>query len=147
MDPASILASACGIAGLCGSVIFHVSQFIVDSREVNQSINDFRTNIRILKAVLYKVQETVEKCPKQLPFAQKEELEHWKEIDNVLEACKESMERLKNVLPEPLKNGKATGLVRKQLEMCLKSDVVMQIRGHITTYTQLLHLSLATITL
>ncbi|KFY22705.1 hypothetical protein V493_06384 [Pseudogymnoascus sp. VKM F-4281 (FW-2241)] len=147
MDPLSIVASACGIAGLCGNIIVHVSQFIVDSREVSQSINDFRTNITILEAVLYKVQVTVEKSPKQLPFAQKEELEHWKEIDNVLEACRESMERLKNMLPEPFKNGKPTVLVRKQLEMCLKSDVVVQIRGHITTYTQLLQLSLATITL
>ncbi|OBT73571.1 hypothetical protein VF21_07630 [Pseudogymnoascus sp. 05NY08] len=147
MDPLSIVASACGIAGLCGSITIHISQFVIDSRNVCQSINDFRTNITILEAVLYKVRVTVGKSPKQLPFAQKEEQEHWKEINNVLDACRDSMERLKSVLPEPPKNGKPAASVRKQLEMCLKSDVVMQIRGHITTYTQLLQLSLATITL
>ncbi|OBT38720.1 hypothetical protein VE00_10761, partial [Pseudogymnoascus sp. WSF 3629] len=55
------------------------------------------------------------------------------------------MERLKNVLPEPPENEKPTVSVRKQLEMCLKSDVVLQIRGHITTYTQWLYLGYSTV--
>ncbi|KFY94087.1 hypothetical protein V498_04068 [Pseudogymnoascus sp. VKM F-4517 (FW-2822)] len=146
MDPLSIVASAYGIAGLCGTVIFHVTQFVVDSSEVCQSINDFRGSIEILEGVLCKVQETIRKSPKRFPFAEKE-VEHWNEINNVLEACRDSMERLKDVLPERFDNGKPIVLVRKQLEMCLKSDVVLQIRGHITTYTQLLQLSLSTITL
>lgn len=147
MDPLSIVASACGIMGLCGTIIVHISQFVIDSRDVSQSITDFRTNITLLEAVLYKVQVTVGKCPKRLPFAQKEELEHWKEIKNVLDACRDSMERLKNVLPEPVETGRPTVLFCQALETRLKSNVVMQIRGHITTYTQLLQLSLATITL
>ncbi|OBT66707.1 hypothetical protein VE03_03957 [Pseudogymnoascus sp. 23342-1-I1] len=146
MDALSIVASAYSIAGLCGTIIFHVTQFVVDSRDVCQSINDFRGNIEILEGVLCKVQETVRKSPKRFPFAEKE-VEHWNEIHNVLDACRDSMERLKNVLPERFENGKPIVLARKQLEMCLKSDVVTQIRGHITTYTQLLQLSLTTITL
>ncbi|KFX94732.1 hypothetical protein V490_04225 [Pseudogymnoascus sp. VKM F-3557] len=146
MDPVSIVASACGIADLCGTIIVNISQFVIDSRNVCQSINDFRTNITILEAVLVKVQVTVGKGPKRLPLAQ-QELGHWKEISNVLDACRISMESLKRELPEPFENGRPTVNFRKELEMRIKSNTVVQIRGHITTYTQLLQLSLTTITL
>ncbi|KFY40062.1 hypothetical protein V494_03673 [Pseudogymnoascus sp. VKM F-4513 (FW-928)] len=147
MDPLSIASSASGIATLCGTIIMHVSKFVIDSLAVRQSIEDFNENIKVLKDVLYEVDQTAKKCPKSLPSSQKEELDHWEKIHDVLEACRGSTERLKSELPEPFQEGKTVSMIHSQLKMCLKSSIITQIRGDINLYIQALQISLTTMNL
>lgn len=149
MDPLSIAASACSIANMCGTVIFKVSQFVIDTRSLPQALEDFNTNITSLQTVLKNIDATVIKRPKQLPFAKKQERKHWGDIKNVLEACNDCVYKLDNELPEMRENASQSfaAQARKQLTMSLNSNVVLQIRGHISSYTQILQLSLTTITL
>jgi hypothetical protein len=148
MDPISIAASACGIATVCGTIVINVSKFIIDSRSIPQSLEDFTTSISTLQTTLNNIDTTVSGRPKQLPFAQKQERKHWSDVDNVLKACNGCLYKLNNELPMLREGGsRSLAQARAQLEMSLKSNVVLQIRGHISSYTQILQLSLTTMTL
>lgn len=148
MDPLSIAASACSIASLCGTMIMNISRFVTDARSIPQTLEEFTSTITSVKTVLTNIEVVVRKRPKTLPFAQKQERKHWSDIKNVLEACTGCLYRLQNELPlERDDSHKPLVQARLQLEMSLKSNVVTQIRGHLTTYTQVLELSLTTMTL
>jgi hypothetical protein len=148
MDPVSIAASACGIAALCGTIITNVGTFVADTKSLPQTLDEFATSITALRTVLNNVDCVVSRRPKHLHFAQKQERKHWQDIRNVLEACNSCLYRLKNEIPElPTENHKLLQQARCQFEMKLKSNVVLQIRGHISSYTQILQLSLTTMSL
>jgi hypothetical protein len=147
MDPISIGASACSIAAVCGAIISTVSKFAVDTIAVPQTLEEFNTSIITLRTVLNNIDHVVSKRPKQLFFAQKQERKHWQDVQNVLEACNNCLYKLKNQLPEPPESHKILQKARAQLELNLSSNVITQIRGHISSYTQILQLSLTTMTL
>jgi chromosome segregation ATPase len=148
MDPLSIAASACGIAALCGTIISRIGTFCADIKALPQNLEEFTTNISTLRSALEGVDHVVSKGPKHLVFAQKQERKHWQDVKNVLEACNNCLYKLRKEIPElPADKHRLLQQARIQLEVTLKSNVVMQIRGHISSYTQVLQLSLTTMTL
>jgi hypothetical protein len=148
MDPLSIAASACGIASLCGTIISTVGKFVVDVQAVPQALEEFN-NIRSLRTVLNSIDSFLSKKPKHHPFVQQQERKHWQDVRNVLEACNKCLHRLSRELPDPPTetSSKILQQARIQLEMSMKSNVVIQIRGHISSYTQILQLSMTTLSL
>ena len=148
MDPLSIAASACGIAALCGNIIATVGKFIVDTKSIPQTLEEFNTSITTLRTVLNNIDCVLCNRPKHVLFIQKQESKHWQDVKNVLEACNSCLHKLKNEIPElPTDKQRSLQQARIQLELTLKSNVVLQIRGHISSYTQILQLSLTTVTL
>jgi hypothetical protein len=148
MDPLSIAASACGIAALCGTVISNVSRFVVDVQSIPQTLDEFNRSISALKTVLNNIECVISKKPRHVLFAQKQEHKHWQDVRNVLEACNNCLYKLGHEIPEPpTDNHRMLQQARIQLELSLKSNIVVQIRGHITSYTQILQLSLTTMSL
>ena len=147
MDPLSIAATSCSIAAVCGTLLSYVSKFVTDTAQVPQTLEEFKTSITTLSMVLSNIDHVLSSRPKQLPFAQEEERKHWKDVRNVLEACNGCLYRLKNELPELPDNHKILAQTRAQLDLNLKSNVIIQIRRHISSYTQILQLSLTTMTL
>jgi hypothetical protein len=148
MDPLSIAASSCAIAGLCGTIIVGVGRFMVGVKEVPQSLAEFNGSITVLSGVLSKVESVVRQKPKRLPFAQQQEQKHWQDIKDVLEACSRCLYKLKQELPDaPKGDPKLLNQMLMQLDLTMKSNLFIEIRGHISSYTQVLQLSLTTMSL
>jgi len=148
MDPLSIAASACGIAALCGTIVSKVTRFLGDVQTVPETLNEFKTSISALQDALNKIDCIVSKKPKQLLFAQKQERKHLQDVQNVLGATNNCLYKLHREIPEaPTDNIRIPQQARIQLELSLKSNAIIQIRGHIASYTQILQLSLITLSL
>jgi hypothetical protein len=146
MDPLSIAASACSVAALCGTVIKVVGRFAVGVRSADQALEEFRTSVSTLQGVLTQIGLLIKKF-KQLPFAQRQEREHLQDIKNVLEACRSCLCRLKDELPDPREISTTLQKARIQWGLIVKSTVFIEIKAHLVSYTQVLNLSLNTMSL
>jgi hypothetical protein len=147
MDPLSIAASACGIAALCGTIITVVGRFAVGIRSADQALEEFRTSVSTLQGVLTQIEFLIKKKFKQLPFAQRQERRHLQDIKNVLEACHSCLYRLKDELPDPGETSTTLQKARIQWGLNMKSTVFIEIKAHLASYTQVLNLSLTTMSL
>ena len=147
-DPISIAASACSIATLCGTIIVNVSRFVVAVNEQEDRLSEFAASISTLKGVLENVERVVNQRPRQLPFLQRQERRHEADIRKILQACERVVYKLKNELPETSDETRS-GIERAriQISLTLRSNVFVELRQHLASYTQVLQLSLTTMTL
>ncbi|GKT82535.1 LOW QUALITY PROTEIN: ankyrin repeat protein [Colletotrichum tofieldiae] len=143
MDPLSIAAFTLQLVGIAGKIIEGTGKFVQESRVVHSSISDFLETISNLHAALLNVARILNQHPRQHPF----EKEHHQDIYRILKSCKGSLDRLKAELPELAKNPGPIDKARASFAMTLKSNVIRDSVSHITSFTQVLQLSLITLSL
>jgi hypothetical protein len=147
-DPLSIAASITTVIAMCKTIGSYVVAFTVDLGTVPQVLEDFKTSISSLKSALRGVEDLFKNQPKKLPFAEKEESRHWRDIENVVAACHRSLVRLSNELPDlEADRNRPFDEIRKQLTLKLNSEAITEIRHRQTEYTHTLQLSLTTLSL
>jgi hypothetical protein len=142
-DPFSIAAGAVGIVSLAGVLLKNVGAFIVDTSVVDESIQSFRADIERLQEVLINVEASFKKRPKQQQF----EVKHWINVKRVLESCNQCLYRLNQSLPVLRGDEGTTHRAYTQLKVYVKSGLVRSLQAHITSYTQMLQISLSTISI
>ncbi|OHW90818.1 ankyrin repeat protein [Colletotrichum incanum] len=143
MDPLSIAAFTLQLVGVAGKIIEGTGKFVQESKVVHSSISDFLETISNLHAALRNVARILNQHPHQLSF----EREHHQDIYRILESCKGSLDRLHAELPELAKNPGPIDKAMASFAMTLKSNVIRDSVSHITSYTQVLQLSLITLSL
>lgn len=143
MDPLSITASAFGIASFCAKFVDSAARFIVDRREVAGVITEYYETIRHLQSALLNLGEVLEKRPQPLSF----ELRHYRTISDITQSCQAALERLEKHLPTIPDDPSAWDKTYANLIRSLKSNVIQQTVASISSYTQVLQLSLTTISL
>ncbi|OLN96080.1 Ankyrin repeat and protein kinase domain-containing protein 1 [Colletotrichum chlorophyti] len=142
-DPLSIAAFAIQMVGIAGKIVEGTGKFIQEAKAIPASIADFRETIRNLHIALRNVARVLDQHPQQLPF----EREHHQDIYNILKSCRISLERLQEELPQLADNPGPIDKARSSFAMTLKSNVIRDHVSHITSYTQVLQLSLITLSL
>ena len=143
MDPLSIASSTVGVVAFCGKLVEVVGQFVYESREVTDSIKHFYDTIVTLQGSLQNLGEVLRNRPNPQPF----ERDHYQNIFRIVQSCKAAVEKLARQLPvlpiEPSTIAKA----KATLAMNIKSTSIQQTISHISSYTQVLQLSLMTLSL
>ncbi|CRK20933.1 hypothetical protein BN1723_012202 [Verticillium longisporum] len=79
----------------------------------------------------------------QLPF----EKEHRQNIAQILRSCKTAIERLRMELPELTDSPNFLGRTKTTIVMTIKSGVIQGLLSHISSYAQVLQLSVSTLSL
>lgn len=138
-DPISIAAFTMTLVG----VAYKIGEGVEKFTEIDANIRDFRETIRNLHAALRSVARTLEQHPTQLPF----EREHHQDIYRILKSCSVTLDRLRSALPELALNAGVIGKAVASFKATLKTSVVRDLVSHITSYTQVLQLSLITLSL
>ncbi|KAF6835394.1 ankyrin repeat protein [Colletotrichum musicola] len=142
-DPISIAAFTMTLVGVALKIGEGAGKFLEETKGIDANIRDFRETIRNLYAALRNVARTLEQHPTQLPF----EREHHQDIYRILKSCSSTLERLRLALPELAPNPGPIERARANLQATLKTSVVRDLVSHITSYTQVLQLSLITLSL
>ena len=143
MDPLSIAASAVGIAAFCGKLVENVGQFVVDVKSLPESIQAFFDTITALKIAIEGIEDELSKRTHPLPF----EKRHHTHIANILASCQKSLQTLERSLPQPKEKTSSFERMRLSLEKSLKDTVIQDTISRIHSYTQVLQLSMTTLTL
>jgi len=143
MDPLSIAAFTVQMVGIAGKIIEGTGKFVQESKAVHSNIDEFLETISNLHAALRNVARILKQHPYQLSY----EREHHQDIFRILKSCKVSLDRLCAELPELAKNPGPIDKARASFAMTLKSNVIRDSVSHITSYTQVLQLSLITLSL
>ncbi|KAF6809424.1 ankyrin repeat protein [Colletotrichum sojae] len=138
-DPLSIAAFAITMVGVAYKIVEGAEKFM----EIDANIRDFRETIRNLYAALRNVARILEQHPTQLPF----EREHHQDIYRILKSCSLTLERLRSALPELAANAGPIDRAVASFKATLKTSVVRDLVSHVTSYTQVLQLSLITLSL
>jgi tetratricopeptide (TPR) repeat protein len=143
MDPLSIAASAAGFASLAGALIQNVGQLIASINYVDATVEEFRTITQSLQTALHNIAMTFKERTAQQEFERK----HWQDIQNVLNSCSVCIYRLDSQLPKPGDGEGSSKGTYEKLKFLLKTEVVVSLRAQMALYTQVLQLSLTTISL
>ncbi|KAF6828556.1 ankyrin repeat protein [Colletotrichum plurivorum] len=143
MDPISIAAFTMTLVGVAIKIVEGTAKFVEETRAIDASIRDFHETIRNLYAALRNVARILEQHPTQLPF----EREHHQDIYRILKSCSGALERLRSALPELAPNPGPIAKARASFAATLKTSVVRDLVSHISSYTQVLQLSLITLSL
>ncbi|UQC81010.1 uncharacterized protein CLUP02_06496 [Colletotrichum lupini] len=143
MDPLSIAAFALQMVGIAGKIVEGTGKFVQESKAISSSICEFHETIRNLHAALRNVARILKQHPHQLSF----EREHHQDIYQILKSCRSSLDRLQKELPELDDKPGPIDKARASFTMTLKSVVIRDLVSHITSYTQVLQLSLITLSL
>lgn len=143
MDPLSIPASIIGIAAFCGKFVHAAAQFVNDAREVPEVIAEFYENTRNLQTSLLNLGHVLKQRPGPRPF----ERDHYQNIFQIAQSCQAALERLDSKLPDVPDDPSSFAKARMNMAMSLKSNTIQQTMVHIGSYTQVLQLSLITLSL
>ncbi|KAF4827359.1 26S proteasome non-ATPase regulatory subunit 10 [Colletotrichum tropicale] len=143
MDPISISAFTMTLVGVAGKIVEGTAKFVEETKMIDSSIRDFHETIRNLYAALRNVARILDQHPTQLPF----EREHHQDIYRILKSCSGALERLRSALPELAQNSGPIARARASFTATLKQSVIRDLVSHITSYTQVLQLSLITLSL
>lgn len=143
MDPLSISVNAVGLAIFAGKFVQSVGAFVTDTKEVPDTINEFYETIRTFHVALQNISEVLKCRPRQFPF----EKDHHNNISQILRSCEGALQRLDNQLPDLPDDVSTFDKIRMNLSMSLKKESITQIINHINSYTQILQLSLITLSL
>lgn len=141
MDPLSIATAACTAAQICFSILKSYSRFAEAARNVDDTIEGLDSEIRNLGDVLGQVQATFEAKPQQM--------KHWKYTLGLVERCDWTLKQLKMIL-EKLGSRPHHSVGRnplKQYKLNKKQPTISILRSHISSYIQMLQISLQTISL
>jgi hypothetical protein len=148
VDPLSIAVSTGAVIAMCKTIRSYTIAFTLGLGAVPQVLEDFETNISSLTSALHGVENLFKNQPKKLPFAEKEESRHWRDIESVVAACHRSLIMLNNELPDLEANRKKPfDELRKQLMLKLRSDTITDIRRRQVEFTNTLQLSLISLSL
>ncbi|KAL0939712.1 ankyrin repeat protein [Colletotrichum truncatum] len=143
MDPLSIAAFTMTLIGVAGKVVEGTAKFVEETKMIDTSIRDFHETIRNLYTALRNVARILDQHPTQFPF----EREHHQDIFRILKSCSGALERLRSALPELAQNPGPIAKARASFSATLKTSVIRDLVSHITSYTQVLQLSLITLSL
>lgn len=144
MDPLSIAAFVVTIVHVTGKLSDGLGRFSNDQRAVPAVISEFHETIQNLHAALLNISRVLEHPQAvQLPS----ETEHYRDIHRILRSCKTSLERLRDELPELAENSGLIERAKSSLAMSLKRNVIQTLQSNISSYTQVLQLSLITLSL
>ncbi|KAJ0322242.1 hypothetical protein COL5a_008851 [Colletotrichum fioriniae] len=131
------------MVGIAGKIVEGTGKFVQESKAISSSICEFHETIRNLHAALRNVARILKQHPHQLSF----EREHHQDIYQILKSCRSSLDRLQKELPELDDKPGPIDKARASFAMTLKSVVIRDLVSHITSYTQVLQLSLITLSL
>lgn len=127
-----------------GKLFIGIGKFTNDQREVPAAINDFKERIQTLQASLKMLASVLApRAHHQLPF----EKEHRQNIAQILRSCKTAIERLRMELPELTDSPSFLGRAKTTIVMTIKSGVIQGLLSHISSYAQVLQLSVSTLSL
>ena len=143
MDPITIASGTISIIASCGKLIEVVGRFAYESREAADSIAGFYDTIVHLQGSLQALGDVLQKRPRPLHF----ERDHYQNISRIVESCRGAVERLERQLPKLPTEPGSLAKARIALDMCIKTNTIQQTVSHISTYTQVLQLSLMTLSL
>ena len=143
MDPLSIASSTVGVVAFCGKLVEVVGQFVYESREVTDSVKHFYDTIVTLQGSLQNLGEVLRNRPNPQPF----ERDHYHNIFRIVQSCKNAVEKLARQLPTLPIEPSTIARAKATLAMNIKSTSIQQTIGHISSYTQVLQLSLMTLSL
>ncbi|KAM0284163.1 hypothetical protein ACHAQH_002153 [Verticillium albo-atrum] len=144
MDPGSIAALVVAAIEVTGKLFMSIGKFTNDQRDIPTAISEFKDRIWTLQAALKMLGSVLShKAHQQLPF----EKEHRQDIAQILRSCKVAIERLRTELPELADSPGFFDRTKKAMEMSLKSGVIQGLLSHISSYTQVLQLSVSTLSL
>ena len=144
MDPLSIAAFVITIVHVTGKLSDGIGRFGNDQRTVPVAIAEFQETIQNLHAALLNIVRVLDhRQATPLPS----EKEHNRDIHRILKSCKTALERLRDELPELAENPGPLDRAKSALSLSLKRNVIRALLSNITSYTQVLQLSLITLSL
>jgi Glu-tRNA(Gln) amidotransferase subunit E-like FAD-binding protein len=149
MDPLSITAAAVGLITFSGQIIGTLSQFVDDSKRVDDAVKDLSDEIAALARVLNSMAISFrDPIVSSLTALTGHEGQHWRDVQRSLGDCRLSFEKLANIL-EKVKADEKNVLrrARKQFKLNMRSGEIVYLRRQILSFTQTMQISLQMISL
>jgi hypothetical protein len=149
MDPLSITAASVGLVTFCGQIIRILSQFVDDSKGVDNTVNGFSDEIAALARVLNSISISFrDPVVSSLTALTGHEGQHWRDVQRSLGDCHLSLDRLAKIL-EKLKADEKNVFrrARKQFKLNMRSGEIACLRRQILSFTQTMQISLQMISL
>jgi hypothetical protein len=149
MDPLSITAATVGLVTFSGQIIGTLSQFVDDSKRVDDTVKDFSDEIAALARVLNSMAISFrDPAVSSLTALTGHEGQHWRDVQRSLGDCRLSFEKLANIL-EKVKADEKNVLrrARKQFKLNMRSGEIACLRRQILSFTQTMQISLQMISL
>lgn len=143
MDPLSVPASVLGIAAFCAKFVDSAARFVINSKEAPEIITQYYETIHNLQSSLENLGHLLESRPHPLSFEQN----HYRNVFKIAQSCRTALEKLDELLPTVPDDPGAWAKARMNFITTLKSNIIQHTLGHIGTYTQVIQLSLTTISL
>lgn len=143
MDPLSISAFVISLVGVTSKFTESVGRFSIDQSNLPDDIKDFKVTISGLQSALNNIASELDNNRPELPSEKK----HRQDIFRILKSCEGSLKRLGELLPELGENPGPLDRARQNLALSLKRNVIQSLLSHINSYTEVLHLSLLTLSL
>ncbi|KAL2752086.1 hypothetical protein ACRALDRAFT_213564 [Sodiomyces alcalophilus JCM 7366] len=143
MDPLSISAFVISLVGITAKFSESAGRFSIDQSFLPDDINDFKVTISSLHSALRSIATELDNNRPELPS----EKAHRQDIFRILKSCEASLKKLGQLLPELGENPGPLDRARQSLLMSLKRNVIQNLLSHISSYTEVLHLSLLTLSL
>ncbi|CAM1503837.1 Fc.00g014280.m01.CDS01 [Cosmosporella sp. VM-42] len=138
MDSASL---ALAIAVSCMDLAKRIFQFVNETREAPCVVAEFGNSITTLRTTLEQVAETFTKRSELHPF----EVKHHHDVHRILISCKHTLHQLKEELPQFEDRHVPPQAARAALKLSLAEGRIKKIESNISTYTEVLQLSVTTI--
>lgn len=146
MDPFSIATSAISLAAFCAKIAEFIGHCVYSVHDAPETVTTFHENMGHLHATLNHVGQAL-KQHRQEPF----ERQHLQSIRHILDSCRKATHTLSSKLPG-LSNvsGSNYGIFQQTCDaiaLKLREDTIRQLCAQITSYTQILQLSISTLSL
>lgn len=145
MDPLSVVASAANLVQLC-AMILEGLRVVCEARNVNFAVLSLRDEIGTLKTILNHVEDTFTAFTGS-PLRMRPGQDHTRDVRYLLHKCQQTLEALDQIIKTLNgKNGFATNLLR-QIRLNKITGNIRVLKANIHCYTQMLQVSLMTISM
>ncbi|RYP52752.1 hypothetical protein DL768_002181 [Monosporascus sp. mg162] len=143
MEPFSIATFTMDAVRVCGTLGFHISQFVYAVPEVKENVLGLQNTVSAVEETLRAVADNLESHAHPGAIEQ----EHQERIKRIIEDCKIAIEHLSEALPRIPEDPGMWAKTKAELKMLMKGPVLNDITDQISRCQQVLQLSLQTLAL
>ena len=143
MEALGVVASVANVASFCGSVVKYVDRFISEYKTVPDVIRENQGVVHALFSALENLGNALENRPPPMPF----ERDLCQNIFKIAQSCDTSLHKLQSLLPVFQENGSPMARARVTVDLSRHQSQIQQTISHLTSYTQVINISLNTLAL
>jgi hypothetical protein len=152
MDPVTIISTTATAIRLCATISGYIFTFVTNARNVDTAITTLGVEVNSLSQVLNAINDSLnDSTLANAAFASQtgHEAQHWTNVQQSMEDCKQTLENLIQVLEDVRRNSGRGGLwgrARSQFNIGISSAQITSLKQQIAAYRQTMQLSLQLIT-